>query len=128
MATITAAPIEEALATTRKGPSARTLRTRRLERDADEVARIAESGSAAMITVAEEDLPTERYLSGLRSALKRRGYEGIVLQKRRNQDQIAAWYARPEDEARLEKRRQTGARLGQMAKQRATKGRRPARG
>ncbi len=123
MATITGMPLKEAITARRKEPSARTLRTQQLERDAAEVARVVESGSAAMITVDEEDLPAGRYLSGLRSALKRQGYEGIVLRKRRNQDRIAAWYTRPEDEARLAKRRETGTRLGQAAKQRAAKDR-----
>ncbi len=128
MATITSVPLEEALVTRQKVPSARTLRTRRLEQDADDVARVVASGSGALITVAAEDLPAARYLSGLRSALQRRGHAGIVLQKRRNQAQIAAWHARPEDEARLAKRRETGARLGRAATQRAAKGRgRPRR-
>jgi len=128
MAVITAVPIEEALrAPFPKEPSLRTLRTRQLEKDAADVVAAVKQAGAALITVDGDDLPSDRYLTGLRSALRRLGHTKVLLQKRRGQDQIAAWPERPEDEARLQTRRETGARLGQMARARARKARRRPR-
>jgi len=124
MAVIAAVPIEEALrGPSSKEPSARTLRTRQLEKDASDVVAAVKQVGAALITVDGDDLPTDHYLTGLRSALRRLGHTKVLLQKRRGQDQIAAWLERPEDQARLATRRQTGQRLGQMAKARAKKAR-----
>jgi len=129
MTVITAVPIEDALRwPTLKEPSPRVLRNRQLEREAGEVVAAVNQKGAALINVEGDDLPTDRYLTGLRSALRRLGHTKVLLQKRRGQDQIAAWMERPEDEARLQTRRATGARLGQMAKARAKKARgRPRR-
>jgi hypothetical protein len=120
MSVITAVPIEEALMQRpTKEPSARTLRTRQLEKDAEEVVAAITRAGAALISVSVDDLPTERYLSGLRNALRRKGHTKVLLQKRRGRDEIAAWNERPEDEERLQQRRETGQRLGNLAKQRA---------
>jgi hypothetical protein len=128
VAVITAVTTEEVLTARHKEPSVRTLRTRQLEHDAAAVADAVDTTGAALIEVTAEEGPTARYLTGLRNALLRLGFTHILLQKRRGQDTIAAWRERPEDTERLEKRRQHGARLGQMAKQRAAQGRgRPRR-
>jgi hypothetical protein len=120
MAQIQAVPLEEALSSRgKKQPSARTLRTHRLEDDAEAVVKaIAERGAAQVDFSQEEEIP-DRYLSGLRSALTRKGHKGILVQKKRGVAQAIAWRMREEDKARVEKRRQTGARLGQVAKARA---------
>lgn len=129
MAVITPIGIEEALVrASRPEPSARALRTRRLEQEAGEVVAAVNQAGAALINVDGDDLPTGRYLSGLRSALRRLGHTTVLLQKRRGQDQITAWLERPEDLARLQKRRAVGKRLGNMARERAKKARgRPRR-
>jgi hypothetical protein len=120
MAFITPIPLEEALQSrSSKQPSARTLRTRRLEQDAESVVQAIGSTGAALISVAEDEDTPAHYLSGLRSALQRGGHAEILLQKKRGQAQIVARKALPDDAARLQKRRETGARLGQMAKERA---------
>jgi hypothetical protein len=124
MAVIIAVPVEEALTKpVAKEPSARTLRTRQLEKDAAEVVAALNRAEAALIYVSDDDLPTTHYLSGLRAALGRMGQTSVLLQKRRGQDEIAAWKERPEDQARLAVRRKTGQRLGQLMKQRARKSR-----
>jgi hypothetical protein len=123
---ITPIPLEQALPThSAKEPSARTLRTRQLEQDADAVVQAVKDRGAAAITVDEKQDSASHYLSGLRSALARGGHVEILLQKRRGLPQIVAWTARPEDAARIEIRRETGARLGQFAKQRAAAKRGP---
>jgi len=129
VAVITSVAIAEALArTSPREPSARTLRTRKLEKDAADVVAAVNQAGAALIHVDGDDLPTDHYLAGLRSALRRLGHTKVLLQKRRGQDQIAAWMERPEDQARIQKRRETGARLGQLARQRMRKARgRPRR-
>jgi len=120
MAQIQAVPLDQALSSRgKKQPSARTLRTRRLEDDAEEVVRAISAEGAAQIDFSQEEGSPERYLSGLRSALTRKGHKGILLQKKRGVAQAVAWRMRDEDKARVEKRRQTGARLGQVAKARA---------
>lgn len=120
MAAITPVPLEEALQRrTAKQPSARTLRTRRIAEDAETIAAAVNQTGAAMVTLTEEDGSIERYLHSLRGAIKRKGYADLLVQKRRGQDQVVVWRARPEDQARLEARRRTGARMGLMAKQRA---------
>jgi len=124
MATITAVPIQDALrGPSPKEPSLRTLRTRQLEKDASDVVAAVKQSGAALISVDGDDLPTDHYLTGLRSALRRLGHTKVLLQKRRGQDQIAAWTERPEDQARLQTRRETGTRLGKIAKERAQKAR-----
>jgi len=120
MAQIQAVPLDEALSSRGKRlPSARTLRTRRLEDDAEEVVRAILAQGAAQIDFSQEEGRPERYLSGLRSALTRKGHKAILLQKKRGVAQAVAWRMRDEDKGRVEKRRQTGARLGQVAKARA---------
>lgn len=120
MAQIQAVPLDEALSSrAKKQPSARTLRTRALETDAGEVARAVKERGAAQIDFSLEDGSPDRYLSGLRSALSRKGHNAILLQKKRGVAQAVAWQMREEDKSRVEKRRQTGARLGQVAKARA---------
>jgi hypothetical protein len=120
MAQIEAIPLDIALSSrTKKQPSARTLRTRALENDAEAVIEAIRQRGAAQIDFAQEDANPERYLSGLRSALARKGHRTILLQKKRGAPQAVAWELREEDKARVEKRRQTGARLGQVAKNRA---------
>lgn len=120
MAQIQAVALDEALSSrAKKQPSGRTLRTRALESDADEVARAVKARGAAQIDFSQEEGNPERYLSGLRSALARKGHNSILLQKKRGVGQAVAWEMREEDKARVEKRRQTGARLGQHAKARA---------
>jgi non-ribosomal peptide synthetase component E (peptide arylation enzyme) len=122
MAVIIAVPVEEALTKpATKEPSARTLRTRELEKDAEEVVAAVNRSGAAIIHVSDDDLPAARYLTGLHSALGRLGHTQVLLQKRRGRDEIAAWKERPEDQARLATRRKTGQRLGQLARQRAQK-------
>jgi hypothetical protein len=116
MVTITSALIDEVLQPTKREPSARTIRSRQMEEDARQVVKAIEEGGAALITLTDDDLPTPRYLHGLRSAFRRLGYGDILLQKRRGQDRIAAWRERPEDSVRLEIRRQTGKRLGAKAR------------
>jgi hypothetical protein len=120
MAQIQAVPLDQALSSRgKKPPSARTLRTRRLENDAEEVVKAISERGAAEIDFSEEEGSPERYLLGLRSALTRKGHSAILLQKKRGAAQAVAWRIREEDKARVEKRRQTGARLGQVAKARA---------
>lgn len=120
MAEIRAISLDEALRSrSRKQPSMRTLRTRALERDAEEVVKAVQGQGAAQIDFSREEGSPERYLSGLRSALSRKGHNEILLQKRRGLAQATAWRMREEDKSRIEKRRQTGARLGQVAKARA---------
>jgi hypothetical protein len=120
MAHIEAVPLDVALSSrTKKQPSARTLRTRALERDAEEVVSAIQAQGAAQIDFSQESENPDRYLSGLRSALARKGHRAILLQKKRGSAQAIAWEMREEDKARVEKRRQTGARLGQVAKTRA---------
>jgi hypothetical protein len=129
MAVITPVPVEEALTKPiAKEPSARTLRTRQIEKDAAEVVAAVNSGQAALISISHDDLPAARYLTGLRSALRRLGHTEVLVQKRRGRDELAAWKERPEDQARLATRRKTGQRLGLLAKQRAKNSRgRPRR-
>jgi hypothetical protein len=125
MAQIEAVPLDIALSSrTKKQPSARTLRTRALEKDAEEVVKAIKDRGAAQIDFSSEDESPERYLSGLRSALARKGHRSILLQKKRGVAQAVAWEMRDEDKSRVEKRRQTGARLGQVAKARAGQRRR----
>jgi hypothetical protein len=125
MAQIEAVPLEVALSSrTKKQPSARTLRTRALESDAEEVMKAIRARGAAQIDFSQDDTNPERYLSGLRSALTRKGHRTILLQKKRGAPQAVAWELRDEDKQRVEKRRQTGARLGQVAKARAGQRRR----
>ncbi|MGI8553461.1 MAG: hypothetical protein ACR2PL_22160 [Dehalococcoidia bacterium] len=120
MARIQALSLDEALSNrSKKQPSSRTLRTRALEEEAEEVAHAIETEGAAQIDFSQEDGSPERYLSGLRSALTRRGYTNVLLQKKRGVPEALAWRIRDEDKGRVEKRRQTGARLGQVAKTRA---------
>ena len=122
---IRAVPLDLALSSrTKKQPSARTLRTRALEKDAEEVVKAIKERGAAQIDFAAEEESPDRYLSGLRSALTRKGHRGILLQKKRGAAQAVAWEMRDEDKSRVEKRRQTGARLGQVAKARAGQRRR----
>lgn len=118
MAVVLPASVEEALQSSRKEPSARTQRTRQIEQDVRDVADIVMSNDAAVIAVGEEDGPVERYISALRAAMRRAGYDDILLQKKRGRPQIVAWRKRAEDEVSIERRRQHGARLGQLAKQR----------
>lgn len=126
MAIIASIPIEEALRNrSAREPSARTLRTRQLEEDAEAVLKAIKDKGAASINVDEREDSAGHYLSGLRSALQRSGHTEILLQKKRNQAQIVAWKSRPEDAAKRETRRRTGARLGQMAKERAAAARAP---
>jgi hypothetical protein len=125
MAQIEAVPLDVALSSrTKKQPSARTLRTRALERDAEAVISAIRVQGAAQIDFSQENESPERYLSGLRSALARKGHHTVLLQKKRGAAQAVAWKMREEDRARVEKRRQTGARLGQVAKVRAGQRRR----
>jgi hypothetical protein len=125
MAYIEAVPLEVALSSrTKKQPSARTLRTQALERDAEQVISAIQAQGAAQIDFSQESENPERYLSGLRSALARKGHRDVLLQKKRGTPQAVAWKMRDEDRARVEKRRQTGARLGQVAKTRAGQRRR----
>ena len=112
MSVITAVPIAEALPRpSRKQPSARTLRRHHLEQDATELAGAIDHSGAALISVTEGDLPSERYLSGLRRALRRLGYGHILLQKRPGRDELAAWRKRPEDRERIDARRRRTARV-----------------
>jgi hypothetical protein len=128
MAVIIAVSVDEALIKPpTKEPSARTLRTRQLEQDAEDVVAAVNRTGAAHISISVEDLPTARYLSGLRAALGRKGHTQLILQKRRGRDEIVAWNARPEDQDRIRARRETGRRLGQLVKQRARKSRRASR-
>src|ERR1700730_2712762 len=125
MAQIEAVPLDVALSSrAKKQPSGRTLRTRALERDAEEVVSAIKERGAAQIDFSQEEGSPERYLSGLRSALSRKGFRTILLQKKRGASQAVAWQMRDEDKARVEKRRQTGARLGQVAKTRSGQRRR----
>jgi len=125
MAQIEAVPLDVALSSrTKKQPSARTLRTQALERDAEAVVSAIDTLGAAQIDFSHESENPERYLSGLRSALSRKGHHTILLQKKRGVAQAVAWKMRDEDKSRVEKRRQTGARLGQVAKARAGQRRR----
>jgi hypothetical protein len=125
MAQIDAIPLDIALSSRNKRqPSARTLRTRALEDDADAVVKAIKERGAARIDFAHDASP-DRYLSGLRSALTRKGHGSILLQKKRGAAEAVAWELRDEDKPRLEKRRQTGARLGQVAKARAGQRRQP---
>ena len=120
MAEVRAITLDEALSSrTKKQPSSRTLRTRALENDAEQVLQAIRSEGAAQIDFSQEEGSPERYLSGLRSALSRKGNTDILLQKKRGLPMAMAWRMRDEDKARVEKRRQTGARLGQVAKARA---------
>jgi hypothetical protein len=120
MAQIQAVPLDEALSSrAKKQPSARTLRTRRLEDDAEAVVKAISEQGAAQVDFSQEEGNADRYLSGLRSALMRKGHKAILLQKKRGVAQAVAWRMRDEDKPRVEKRRQTGARLGQVAKARA---------
>ena len=120
MAQIQAVGLDEALSSrAKKQPSLRTLRTRALERDAADVLDAIKAQGAAIIDFSQEEGNPDRYLSGLRSALTRGGHKTILLQKKRGTPQAVAWEMREEDKARVEKRRQTGARLGQVAKARA---------
>lgn len=120
MAVIRPMPVDEALTNrTKRHPSGRTLRTQSLEKDAEQVAQAVESEGAAQIDFSQEEGSPDRYLSGLRSALTRKGYTNILLQKRRGAPEAVAWKMRDEDKPRVEKRKQTGARLGQHAKARA---------
>ena len=124
MAVITPVAIEQALApASRPEASPRTLRTRKLEKDAGDVVAAVNQAGAALISVDGDDLPTGHYLAGLRSALRRLGHPKVLLQKRRGQDQIAAWMERAEDQARLRTRRETGKRLGNIVRERARKAR-----
>jgi len=126
VAIIAPVPLEEALRShTPKELSARTLRTRELEQDAESVVEAINDKGAAVIDVDEREDSAAHYLAGLRSALARRGHSGILLRKKRGQPQIVAWKARPEDRARMETKRKTGARLGQIAKARAAAARAP---
>lgn len=120
MAEVRAITLDEALSSrTKKQPSGRTLRTRALENDADQVLEAIKGEGAAQIDFSQEEGSPERYLSGLRSALTRRGHTDILLQKKRGLPMATAWRMRDEDQSRVEKRKQTGARLGQVAKARA---------
>ena len=120
MVVIAPISLEEALVTrSPREPSARVLRTRRLEEDAEAVVQAIKAQGAASITVDEKEDTAAHYLAGLRSALQRAEYFDILLQKKRGQPQIVAWEARPEDAARIEVRRKVGTRLGQIAKARA---------
>jgi len=126
VAIIAPLPLEEALRShTPKELSARTLRTRELEQDAQSVVEAIHEKGAAVIDVDEREDTAAHYLAGLRSALLRGGHADVLLQKKRGQPQIVAWKARPEDAARIEIRRTTGARLGQIAKARAAAARAP---
>jgi hypothetical protein len=119
MAQIDAIPLDVALSSrTKRQPSARTLRTRALEDDAVAVVTAIKERGAARIDYSHDSSP-DRYLSGLRSALVRQGHGSILLQKKRGASEAVAWELREEDKPRLEKRRQTGARLGRVAKARA---------
>ncbi len=125
MAQIEAVPLDVALSSrTKKQPSARTLRTRSLEIDAEAVVKAIKERGAAQIDFSQDDANPDRYLSGLRSALARKGHRTILLQKKRGAPQAVAWELREEDRPRVEKRRQTGTRLGQVAKARASQRRR----
>jgi glycine/D-amino acid oxidase-like deaminating enzyme len=128
MAVIHAISLDELTSNrSKKQPSSRTLRTQALEREAEEVVQAIQERGGAVIDFSQEDGNPERYLSGLRSALHRGGHRDIILQKKRGAPQATARRMQEEDKARLEKRRQTGARLGQVAKARAME-RRLARG
>src|ERR1700690_3671962 len=116
MVVIAAIPLEEALwSRATKQPSARTLRTRQLEEDAEAILHAISEKGAADIEVDEQEDTTPHYLQGLRSALHRGGHTEVLLQKKRGQARIVAWKARPEDAVRIEARRKTGARMGQIA-------------
>jgi len=120
MAEVRAITLEEALSSrNKKQPSSRTLRTRALENDAERVLQAIRDEGAAQIDFSLEEGSPERYLSGLRSAFSRKGHNDILLQKKRGLPIATAWRLRDEDKSRVEKRRQTGARLGQVAKARA---------
>ncbi len=124
MAQIEAVSLDVALSSrTKKQKSARTLRTEALTQDAKAVVSAIDTQGAAQIHFSDDDSP-ERYLSGLRAALIREGHQEILLQKKRGAAQAVAWKMREEDRGRVEKRRQTGARLGQVAKTRAGQRRR----
>jgi hypothetical protein len=128
MAEVRAISLEEALSSrTKKQPSSRTLRTRALENDAEQVLHAIEDEGAAQIDFSQEEGSPERYLSGLRSALSRTGHNDILIQKKRGLAMATAWRMRDEDQSRVEKRKQTGARLGQVAKARAGTRRKRAR-
>ena len=111
MAVIEPVGLEEALRRGHKGPSARTLRTRRLEEDARQVVDAINARGAAVVDVSGEEIPAERYISGLRSALSRQGHSDILTQKRRGTAVLVAWRMRDEDRSRVEKRKETGRRL-----------------
>lgn len=125
MALIRAVSLDELMSTrSKKQPSGRTLRTQALEREAEEVVQAINARGAAEIDFSQEDGSPDRYLSGLRSALNRKGHRDIILQKKRGSSQATARRMQEDDRARMEKRRQTGARLGQVAKARAMERRR----
>jgi hypothetical protein len=129
MVTIEAISLEEALRNqTNKRPSARTLRTRQLEADAQAVLEAIDKTGACIVGVTADEDTTAHYLVGLRSALSRSGHSDILLQKRRGRDEIVARMALPEDASRIAARRATSARLGQSAKARAIAARPPQKG
>jgi hypothetical protein len=126
MVVIAAIPLEEALwSRATKQPSARTLRTRQLEEDAEAILHAISEKGAADIEVDEQEDSASHYLQGLRAALRRGGHTEVFLQKRRGAPKIVAWKARPEDAVRIEARKETGARMGQLARDRAAAARAP---
>lgn len=100
-----------------KAPSARTLRTRSIENDAAAILEAIDATGAAEVDYSEEERP-EYYLSGLRAALDRLQRDDILIQKKRGQFALTAWEQRPEDQARIAKRKEVGERLGRLARQR----------
>lgn len=126
MARIEPLSVEEALVSGRpKQPSERSLRTHRIAADTRLVIDALFQKGAAIIDLEEQDKPVDGYLNSLRRGLLREGRTDVLVQRKRGQDRIVAWFRRPEDEARMAVRRATGARLGQLMKQRAAAGRGP---
>ncbi len=120
---ITVAPrtIEEVTTPAKSGPGIRTLRMQELDDAVLDILKAVKTEGAAVIDFKPDDseYTANQFVHGLRSALARAEQNDLLVRKVRGSTEVRVWPIRPEDEAVLEKRRETGARLGEYTRQRA---------